>query len=40
VFTGVNTIRPHATTKSAAGVTDLRNIMPVLERMEKLDMRS
>ena len=38
VFTGVKYYPAHATTNSAAGVTDLRNIMPVLERMEKLDM--
>src|SRR5437660_2967059 len=38
VFTGVKYYPAHATTNSAAGVTDLRNILPVLERMEKLDM--
>jgi len=38
VFTGVKYYPAHATTNSAAGVTDLRNIMRVLERMEKLDM--
>ena len=38
VFTGIKYYPAHATTNSAAGVTDLRNIMPVLERMEKLDM--
>src|ERR1700688_3079312 len=38
VFTGVKYYPAHATTNSAAGVTDLRNIMRILERMEKLDM--
>ena len=38
VFTGVKLYPAHATTNSAAGVTDHRKIMPVLERMEKLDM--
>jgi dihydroorotase len=38
VFTGVKLYPAHATTYSAAGVTDYRNIMPVLERMEKIGM--
>ena len=38
VFTGVKLYPAHATTNSAAGVTDHRKIMRVLERMEKLDM--
>jgi dihydroorotase len=38
VFTGVKLYPAHATTNSAAGVTDHRKIMPVLERMEKIDM--
>src|SRR3984893_9379708 len=38
VFTGVKLYPAHATTYSAAGVTDYRNVMPVLERMEKIDM--
>ena len=38
VFTGVKLYPAHATTYSAAGVTDYRNVMPVLERMEKIGM--
>src|SRR3989442_1498403 len=38
VFTGVKLYPAHATTNSAAGVTDYTKIMPVLERMEKIDM--
>ena len=38
VFTGVKPYPAHATTYSAAGVTDYRNVMPVLERMEKIGM--
>jgi dihydroorotase len=38
VFTAVKLYPAHATTYSAAGVTDHRNIMPVLERMEKIGM--
>jgi dihydroorotase len=38
VFTAVKLYPAHATTYSAAGVTDYRNIMPVLERMEKIGM--
>src|SRR5215472_13626586 len=38
VFTGVKLYPAHATIYSAAGVTDYRNIMPVLERMEKIGM--
>src|SRR6266702_2895460 len=38
VFTGVKLYPAHATTNSAAGVTDHRKIMRVLERMEKIDM--
>src|SRR5207342_3918131 len=38
VFTGVKLYPANATTNSAAGVTDYRKIMPVLERMEKIDM--
>lgn len=39
VFTGVKLYPANATTNSAAGVTDYRNITRVLERMEKIDMR-
>src|ERR1700682_641218 len=38
VFTGVKLYPANATTNSAAGVTDYREIMRVLERMEKIDM--
>jgi dihydroorotase len=38
VFTGVKLYPAHATTNSAAGVTDHKKIMRVLERMEKIDM--
>jgi dihydroorotase len=38
VFTAVKLYPANATTNSAAGVTDYRNIMRVLERMEKIDM--
>ena len=38
VFTGVKLYPANATTNSAAGVTDYRNITGVLERMEKIDM--
>jgi dihydroorotase len=38
VFTGVKLYPAHATTNSAAGVTDYRKIMGVLERMEKIGM--
>src|SRR2546429_4304614 len=38
VFTGVKLYPAHATTYSAAGVTDYRNVMPVLERMDKIVM--
>src|SRR5581483_988467 len=38
VFTAAKLYPAHATTNFAAGVTDHENIMPVLERMEKLDM--
>ncbi len=38
VFTGVKLYPANATTNSAAGVTDHRNISRVLERMEKIDM--
>jgi len=38
VFTGVKLYPANATTNSAAGVTDYRNITRVLERMEKIDM--
>jgi dihydroorotase len=36
VFTGVKLYPANATTNSAAGVTDYKKIMPVLERMEKI----
>ena len=39
VFTAVKLYPAHATTNSAAGVTDLRRVRRVLERMEKLRMR-
>jgi dihydroorotase len=38
VLTGVKLYPAHATTNSSAGVTDLRNVWPVLERMQKIDM--
>jgi dihydroorotase len=38
VFTGVKLYPAHATTNSAAGVTDHRKTMRVLERMEKIGM--
>jgi len=38
VFTAVKLYPAHATTYSAAGVTDHRKIMPVLERMEEIGM--
>ena len=38
VFTGVKLYPANATTNSAAGVTDLKNVYRVLERMEKIDM--
>jgi dihydroorotase len=38
VFAGVKLYPANATTNSAAGVTDYRNITRVLERMEKIDM--
>lgn len=38
VFTGVKLYPAHATTNSAAGVTDLSGIRRVLERMQKIDM--
>ena len=38
VFTGVKLYPAHATTNSAAGVTDYKKIVPVLERMEKIGM--
>ncbi len=38
VFTGVKLYPANATTNSAAGVTDYRKVMRVLERMEKIDM--
>src|SRR5262245_49290528 len=36
VFTGVKLYPANATTNSAAGVTDYRKVMRVLERMEKI----
>jgi dihydroorotase len=39
VFTGVKLYPAHATTYSAAGVTDYRKVKRVLERMEKIGMR-
>src|SRR5271170_4466588 len=38
VFTGVKLYPANATTNSAAGVTDIKKIYCVLERMEKIDM--
>jgi dihydroorotase len=38
VFTGVKLYPAHATTNSAAGVTDIKHVYRVLERMEKIDM--
>ncbi len=38
VFTGVKLYPAHATTNSAAGVTDYRKTARVLERMEKIGM--
>jgi dihydroorotase len=38
VFTGVKLYPANATTNSAAGVTDYRKVMPVLDRMEKIGM--
>jgi dihydroorotase len=38
VFTGVKLYPAHATTNSAAGVTDFAKIRRVLERMQKIDM--
>ena len=38
VFTGVKLYPANATTNSAAGVTDYRKIVRVLERMEKIGM--
>ena len=38
VFTGVKLYPANATTNSAAGVTDLKKVYRVLERMEKIDM--
>ena len=38
IFTGVKLYPANATTNSAAGVTDYRKVMPVLERMEKIGM--
>jgi dihydroorotase len=38
VFAGVKLYPAHATTNSAAGVTDLKHVHRVLERMEKIDM--
>jgi dihydroorotase len=38
VFTGVKLYPANATTNSAAGVTDYRKVMHVLERMEKIGM--
>ncbi len=38
VFTGVKLYPANATTNSAAGVTDYKKVMRVLERMEKIDM--
>ena len=38
MFTAVKLYPANATTNSAAGVTDYRKIMPVLERMEKIGM--
>jgi dihydroorotase len=38
IFAGVKLYPAHATTNSAVGVTDLKNVNRVLERMEKIDM--
>jgi len=38
VFAGVKLYPAHATTNSAAGVTDIKKTYRVLERMEKIDM--
>lgn len=38
VFTACKLYPAHATTNSAHGVTDIRNIMPVLERMQAIRM--
>jgi dihydroorotase len=38
VFTGVKYYPAHATTNSAAGVTDFAKVRPVLERMQQIDM--
>jgi dihydroorotase len=38
VFTGVKLYPAHATTNSAAGVTDFGKVRRVLERMQKIDM--
>src|SRR6266704_1003291 len=38
VFTGVKLYPANATTNSVAGVTDLKKVYRVLERMEKIDM--
>src|SRR5499427_6064168 len=40
VFTGVKLYPANATTNSAAGVTDYRKVMHVLERIEKIGMPS
>jgi dihydroorotase len=38
IFTGVKLYPANATTNSASGVTDLKHVYRVLERMEKIDM--
>jgi dihydroorotase len=38
VFAAVKLYPAHATTNSAAGVTDIARVMPVLERMERIGM--
>jgi len=38
VFTAAKLYPAHATTNSAAGVTDIRALAPVFERMQRLDM--
>src|SRR5580658_4513567 len=38
LFTGVKLYPANATTNSAAGVTDYKKVMRVLERMEKIDI--
>src|SRR6202521_1751686 len=38
VFAGVKLYLAHATTNSASGVTDLKHVYRLLERMEKIDM--